>query len=1214
MRKNKLMKLLALAIVVVMMTTVMAGCDVMKDLPIIGNLFGGDQSEVTVSISQQTAEIAVGDTLQLTATASDGSDIEWSSSDKTIVSVTRDGLIRGSKAGTATITAKVGEAVATCEVTVYSVDVTISQTTATVEKDQQITLTAESGDGGAIIWSSSDESIATVKDGVVTGLKEGKVIITAKRGQSGAAICEVTVVWTDKPSDYAVINFGVENPDAVANPGTYYYWNDQNWCGSSVTALEAYYAGGVATFQYADASPACWHGYQVFYKNAANVAGTNYKLSLKINSLEEGDITINGTVVTLKKGENAVEVFYKEDGGKASISIQMGAQTAGTVIAANTISISDIKFEEFTAEKLAVPTAVDIISDNRVSITDSNGDKADAIQLNFYKDGVMLYSFRMTDGQILDDSIMEDGTYEIKAVAIGSGAYESSDESGVLATHTVSNGGVSYDMENLGEAGAAANPGKWTYWTEFSGITVARYENGKISFNVEVEGGNWYSNQLFYKNSALQAGKTYTLTIKMTSTVAGQITINGQIVNLVEGDNEIKLVGAEGNVSISMQMGTMDSTGATASTIAAGEFTIENVEFTEGAGSSGSEDSNAIVFGGETDAIANPDKAYYWTEFGGISGGTYENGVISFSVVNGGNWYSNQIFVENSALTAGKTYKLTLTLVSSVAEKITINGNVIDLVVGENAIELTYVESDATASLSLQCGANGGVSLAAGEFTLKDILYTEVEGDDVGGGDDPVTPPDHSGSYDMVNSDENGAIADPGVWHYWNDQGWCGSNVIVSGAYYDADANKATITYSGATTACWFGMQIFYEDAAHETGKTYKLNCTIISEVAGDVLINGQKVTLAVGENNVEITFTKGVDYDDGADASFALQCGTSEGTVISANTISISGLTFTEVVEGGEEGGEDDPVTPPASGSYDIVYADEGGTVADAGVWHYWNDQWWCGSYVTVSGAHYDADANKATFTYTLEGACSFGMQVFYKHPTNVVGTKYTLTCTITSEAAGDITINTQPITLVAGENKIELIVTESAAASFSLQCGNIAANTFSISGLTFTEVVEGGADDPVTPPSGSYEIGFGGEGDTVTNPGKWLYWNDQWWVGSNVTVSYAHYDADTDTATFTYSGATTACWHGMQIFFREPTNVEGKSYKMTCTITSEVAGDITILGNVVTLVAGENNIELQVGHGGTSSFALQCGNVNTGTVIEANTISISGLTFTEI
>jgi hypothetical protein len=357
MKKNHLMKLLALAMTVVMLTAVLVGCGLL-----------GCKTKVTVSISQETAKIAVGETLQLTATVSDGSDVEWSSSDKTVVSVTRDGLIRGAKSGTATITAKSGESIATCVVTVYSVDVTISQTEATIEKGQTLTLTAEAGDGGEIIWSSTDESIATVENGVVTALKEGKVIITAKRAQAGAATCEVTVTWTDKPEDYAVIEFGEEVNGAVANPGTYYYWNDQNWCGSSVTAIGAYYAAGVATFQYSDAAPACWHGYQVFYKHAANVAGQAYKLSAKINSLEEGEITINGTVVSLKKGENDVAVYYVEEGGKASISIQMGTQTAGTVISANTISISDVKFEEFTPEKLATPTAVSINSDRVVAL------------------------------------------------------------------------------------------------------------------------------------------------------------------------------------------------------------------------------------------------------------------------------------------------------------------------------------------------------------------------------------------------------------------------------------------------------------------------------------------------------------------------------------------------------------------------------------------------------------------------------------------------------------------------------------------------------------------------------------------------------------------------------------------------------------------------------------------------------------------------------
>jgi hypothetical protein len=183
-----------------------------------------------------------------------------------------------------------------------------------------------------------------------------------------------------------------------------------------------------------------------------------------------------------------------------------------------------------------------------------------------------------------------------------------------------------------------------------------------------------------------------------------------------------------------MQMGTMDSTGATASTIAAGEFTIENIEFTEGAGSSGSEDSNAIVFGGETDAIANPGNAYYWTEFGGISGGTYENGVISFSVVNGGNWYSNQIFLKNADLVAGKTYKLSCTITSEAAGNIKINGQVIAIVAGENHIEITVIEDSnnngndaADASFALQCGnEKAGTVIPENTICISNLTFTEI--------------------------------------------------------------------------------------------------------------------------------------------------------------------------------------------------------------------------------------------------------------------------------------------------------------------------------------------------------------------------------------------------------------------------------------------------------------------------------------------------------
>ena len=309
------------------------------------------------------------------------------------------------------------------------------------------------------------------------------------------------------------------------------------------------------------------------------------------------------------------------------------------------------------------------------------------------------------------------------------------------------------------------------------------------------------------------------------------------------------------------------------------------------------------------------------------------------------------------------------------------------------------------------------------------------------------------------------------------------------------------------------------------------------------------------------------------------------------------------------------------ALNSYDIVYADESGTVNDPGVWHFWNDQNWCGSNVTVSNAKYDGEADKATFTYTLEGSCSYGMQVFYESATNVTDKTYKITCTITSEAAGEITINAQAVTLVAGENKIELTVVEGANnnstdapdASFSLQCGNITANTFSISDLTFTLVEENEGEEGGNESTDTSNPVFGEQPKAVANPGAWYYWNDQNWCGSNVTVSNANYDAESGKVTLTYSGATSACWFGMQLFYEHPSNVTGTTYNLTCTINSKVAGDITINGQVVTLVAGENKIKLTVIESADASFRLQCGNEAAGTVISENTLTISDLKFTQ-
>lgn len=80
------------------------------------------------------------------------------------------------------------------DVAVTEVKITSTVTEVTVGKT--ITLTAEvlpaDATNKTVTWTSSDTTVATVKDGVVTGVKEGKVKITATAGEKTATV-EVTV-------------------------------------------------------------------------------------------------------------------------------------------------------------------------------------------------------------------------------------------------------------------------------------------------------------------------------------------------------------------------------------------------------------------------------------------------------------------------------------------------------------------------------------------------------------------------------------------------------------------------------------------------------------------------------------------------------------------------------------------------------------------------------------------------------------------------------------------------------------------------------------------------------------------------------------------------------------------------------------------------------------------------------------------------------------
>ncbi len=85
-----------------------------------------------------------------------------------------------------------GETVGT-EAPEPAVQVTISQTSAKIGVGGSLYLTAEAVNTQEnIVWASSDEEIATVKNGEVTGIREGTAIISASVG-SAVAECTVTV-------------------------------------------------------------------------------------------------------------------------------------------------------------------------------------------------------------------------------------------------------------------------------------------------------------------------------------------------------------------------------------------------------------------------------------------------------------------------------------------------------------------------------------------------------------------------------------------------------------------------------------------------------------------------------------------------------------------------------------------------------------------------------------------------------------------------------------------------------------------------------------------------------------------------------------------------------------------------------------------------------------------------------------------------------------
>ena len=172
-------------------------------------------------ISHDCLALVVGAAQQLSVKNTGDKTVKWSSSNKKVATVTKEGEVTAKKAGTAKITAKVGDKKLKCSLTVLSDKPIISEKKLSLTVGEASTLEVFNAGDKKIKWSSSKKSVATVSSkGKVKAKKAGTAKITAKIGKKKLT-CKVTVAdepdeaiaqaaysKTIKPGQYASVSCG----------------------------------------------------------------------------------------------------------------------------------------------------------------------------------------------------------------------------------------------------------------------------------------------------------------------------------------------------------------------------------------------------------------------------------------------------------------------------------------------------------------------------------------------------------------------------------------------------------------------------------------------------------------------------------------------------------------------------------------------------------------------------------------------------------------------------------------------------------------------------------------------------------------------------------------------------------------------------------------------------------------------------------------------
>lgn len=188
------------------------------DVPCTGiELVGNDSKSLTFNALTESAQLNV---KALPEDTTDSVICTYTSSDKSVVTVSATGLVTPVGSGKATITIAYREYTVTVDVacefltklTLTTEDVTLSPTNGLTSK----IYTGELAD--KITWTSSNEAVAIVEEGVVTAVSNGDVTITATYGDLKAT-CKVHVKEMGKETEYILTSTWGDKSDATLTVG-----------------------------------------------------------------------------------------------------------------------------------------------------------------------------------------------------------------------------------------------------------------------------------------------------------------------------------------------------------------------------------------------------------------------------------------------------------------------------------------------------------------------------------------------------------------------------------------------------------------------------------------------------------------------------------------------------------------------------------------------------------------------------------------------------------------------------------------------------------------------------------------------------------------------------------------------------------------------------------------------------------------------------------